>query len=73
MTYLNFLVQSVLFVAALLLGLVHLQVCAFLHVAMLHGCFGFCLLKLIFEVEDHVISVLVEETKQKKHENSPII
>lgn len=66
MVYLNFLVQSVLCIAALLLGLVHLKVCAFLHVALLHGRFGFHPLKLIFEVENYIISVLVEETISKR-------
>lgn len=66
MVYLNFLVQSVLCIAALLLDLVHLEVCASLHVPVLHGCFGFHLLKLMFEVENHFISVLGEETISKR-------
>lgn len=63
MVYLNFLVQDIFCIAAFLLGLAHLEVCAFLHVAALPVHFGFHLLELIFEVGNHIGSILAEETE----------
>lgn len=56
--------EDILCIVALLLGLVDLEVCAFLHVAALHVRFGLHFLELIFEVNNHIISVLVEETEE---------
>lgn len=57
-TYLDLTVQVVLHIAAFLLGLEDLELRVLLYVAALHVCFGLHLLKLVFEVGDHLSAVL---------------